>query len=88
VFAIHSSVPAKTVTEFIARSKANPGDAGSASAGFGVTQHRPTNAIRDHASAIDRGRNPRGISNVSDVGCTLHYIVATSNSERRQCNEV
>ncbi len=39
VFAINSSVPAKTVTEFIAHAKANPGRINMGSAGIGSTGH-------------------------------------------------
>src|ERR1700731_2227900 len=39
VFAINSSVPAKTVTEFIAHAKANPGRINMGSAGGGSTGH-------------------------------------------------
>jgi tripartite-type tricarboxylate transporter receptor subunit TctC len=39
VFAINSSVPAKTVTEFIAHAKANPGRINMGSAGVGSTGH-------------------------------------------------
>jgi tripartite-type tricarboxylate transporter receptor subunit TctC len=39
VFAINSSVPAKTVTEFIAHAKANPGRINMGSAGIGSTAH-------------------------------------------------
>src|SRR5215813_9451475 len=39
VFAINSSVPAKTVTEFIAHAKANPGRINMGSAGIGSTSH-------------------------------------------------
>jgi tripartite-type tricarboxylate transporter receptor subunit TctC len=39
VFAINSSVPAKTVTEFIALAKANPGRINMGSAGIGSTGH-------------------------------------------------
>src|SRR5882757_1045973 len=38
-FAINSSVPAKTVTEFIAHAKANPGRINMGSAGIGSTGH-------------------------------------------------
>src|SRR5207237_8424711 len=38
-FAIHSSVPAKTVPEFIAHAKANPGRINMGSAGIGSTGH-------------------------------------------------
>jgi tripartite-type tricarboxylate transporter receptor subunit TctC len=39
VFAINSSVPAKTVTEFVAHAKANPGRINMGSAGIGSTGH-------------------------------------------------
>ena len=39
VFAIHASVPATTVTEFIAHAKANPGRINMGSAGIGSTGH-------------------------------------------------
>jgi len=39
VFAINSSVPVKTVTEFIAHAKANPGRINMGSAGIGSTGH-------------------------------------------------
>jgi tripartite-type tricarboxylate transporter receptor subunit TctC len=39
VFAINLSVPAKTVTEFIAHAKANPGRINMGSAGIGSTGH-------------------------------------------------
>jgi tripartite-type tricarboxylate transporter receptor subunit TctC len=39
VFAINSSVPARTVTEFIAHAKANPGRINMGSAGIGSTGH-------------------------------------------------
>src|SRR5206468_2136880 len=39
VFAINASVPAKTVTEFIAHAKANPGRINMASAGIGSAGH-------------------------------------------------
>jgi tripartite-type tricarboxylate transporter receptor subunit TctC len=39
VFAINSSVPAKTVTEFIAHAKANPGRINMGSTGIGSTGH-------------------------------------------------
>jgi tripartite-type tricarboxylate transporter receptor subunit TctC len=39
VFAINASVPARTVTEFIAHAKANPGRINMGSAGIGSTGH-------------------------------------------------
>jgi tripartite-type tricarboxylate transporter receptor subunit TctC len=39
VMAVHPSMPAKTVPEFIAYSKANPGKINMASAGSGSTSH-------------------------------------------------
>jgi tripartite-type tricarboxylate transporter receptor subunit TctC len=39
VMAVHSSVPAKTVPEFIAYAKANPGKISMASAGIGAPSH-------------------------------------------------
>src|SRR5262245_57040847 len=39
IFAINSSVPAKTVSEFIAHAKANPGRINMGSAGVGSTGH-------------------------------------------------
>jgi tripartite-type tricarboxylate transporter receptor subunit TctC len=52
VLEVHPSVPAKTVPEFIAYSKANPGKLNFASGGIGSTQHLAAEMFK-HMTGID-----------------------------------
>ena len=48
VMVVGPAVPAKTVPEFIAYAKANPGRISMASYGTGSTSHRGRRAVQDH----------------------------------------
>src|SRR5437867_9707620 len=63
VFAINSSVPAKTVTEFIAHAKANPGRINMGSAGIGSTGREVADGHELHCER--QGGVPRFISTAS-----------------------
>jgi tripartite-type tricarboxylate transporter receptor subunit TctC len=74
VMVVHPSVPAKTVPEFIASAKANPGKINMASAG---TSPGRSSAMRASSGRTSTGRNSTGRSSSGRPWWTLTLQVLT-----------
>ena len=58
VFLVHPSFPAKTVPEFIAYAKANPGKVNFGSSGSGSTIHMASELFKAMLAMIERDNAP------------------------------
>ena len=90
VMEVHPSVPAKTVPEFIAYAKANPGKINMASSGIGATPHVAGELFKmmagvdlvhvPYRGSGTRAHRPAGRAGAGDV--RLHPFVGRTHSKR------